>query len=166
MDGKNIPVLGKGENVYQFIHANDLADSMILAAHPKVRSGIFNIGAEKFGTMREVLSNLCDYAGTGSKVKNIPFGPAVFGMKISSFFNLSPLGSYHALMYGRSMYFDISKSKRVLNWSPKYSNNDMFIETYDWYVKNREKIILGDGNGSHHQSVVKQGILNIVKNII
>ena len=41
---------------------------------------------------------------------------------------LSPLGSYHALMYGRSMYFDINKSIRELGWAPRYSNNEMFEE--------------------------------------
>ena len=62
-------------------------------------------------------------------------------------------------MYGRSMYFDISKSKNHLNWNPKYSNNTMFKDSYDWYCANRASILNQDYSGSHHQSKVKQGIL-------
>ena len=82
-------------------------------------------------------------------------------MKISSALGLSPLGAYHALMYGRSMYFDISKAKNHLKWKPKYSNDAMFKDSYDWYCENRELILNQDSSGSHHQSKVKQGILSI-----
>jgi nucleoside-diphosphate-sugar epimerase len=47
-EGANVPVLGKGDNIYQFVHADDLADACILAA---ARSGstTYNCGAERFG---------------------------------------------------------------------------------------------------------------------
>ena len=35
-EGKNIPVLGKGDNIYQFVHADDLADAIILASIQKL----------------------------------------------------------------------------------------------------------------------------------
>lgn len=159
--GKNIPVLGKGNNIYQFIHADDLADAIILCSEPAIKSGIYNCGSERYSTMRETLENLCEYANTGSKVKSVPFNSAVIGMKISSFLGLSPLGSYHALMYGRSMYFDINKSKAELFWQPKYSSDEMFRQSYDWYCINREKILNNSHNGSHHQSKVKQGVLSL-----
>lgn len=164
--GNNIPVLGKGDNIYQFIHADDLADAIILSSNTKIKSGIYNCGSEEYGTMRDVLENLCEYAKTGSKVKSVPFIPAVIGMKISSLLGLSPLGAYHALMYGRSMYFNIEKSKNELLWKPKYSNNAMFKESYDWYCLNRDKILSNDNYGSHHQTSVNQGILGIVKKFL
>ena len=50
--GYNVPVLGRGDNVYQFVHADDLADACILAA---ARPGVatYNCGTDRFGTMRE-----------------------------------------------------------------------------------------------------------------
>ena len=111
--------------------------------------------------MREALENLCKHAKTGSVVKSVPFKPAVIGMKISSYFGLSPLGAYHALMYGKSMYFDIIKASKDLNWKPSYSNDSMFRESYDWYCQNRNTILSKNNAGSHHQSKVKQGILSI-----
>ena len=47
--GVNIPVIDKGENIYQFIHASDLADACISAGE-KPNGNNYNIGAELFGT--------------------------------------------------------------------------------------------------------------------
>lgn len=159
--GNNIPVLGKGDNTYQFVHADDFADASILASLEE-GAQIYNIGAEVFGTMRQTLEELCTYAGTGSKVKSVPLWPAVIGMNLTSTLGLSPLGPYHALMYGRSMYFDITKAKTRLNWSPRYSNVDMFRESYDWYLNNFAATTSSD-QLSHHRRGVKQGILSLVK---
>ncbi|MEM1170761.1 MAG: NAD-dependent epimerase/dehydratase family protein [Cyanobacteria bacterium P01_H01_bin.35] len=159
--GYNVPVLGKGNNSYQFVHADDLAQACILAA---IRPGAatYNCGTDRFGTMREVLQSLCDYAKTGAKVKSVPMAPAIGGMKITSALGISPLGAYHSLMYGRSMYFDISKSQSELGWQPQYSNEEMFIQSYDWYLKNRESVFTSN-RASHHRSAVKQGVLRLVK---
>jgi dTDP-D-glucose 4,6-dehydratase len=68
-------------------------------------------------------------------------------------------------MYGRSMYFDISKARTELGWQPRYSNNEMFVQSYEWYLKNREAVLSGHG-ASHHRSAVKQGILSLVKRLL
>jgi len=88
-------------------------------------------------------------------------------MKVTSLLGLSPLGGYHSLMYGRSMYFDISKAEKLLGFKPQYSSYKMFQETYDWYVENREAILAGKySTGSKHQSALKQKCLSIIKYII
>jgi nucleoside-diphosphate-sugar epimerase len=160
-EGSNVPVFGSGDNVYQFVHADDLADACILASL-RPGSETYNCGTDRFGSMRSVLETLCQHAGTGSKVVGVPMAPAVLGMKITSAIGLSPLGAYHALMYGRSMYFDISKAKAQLNWQPKFSNEEMFIDSYEWYLKNRDEVMSQSG-ASHHRSAVKQGVLKVVK---
>jgi nucleoside-diphosphate-sugar epimerase len=162
--GYNVPVLGHGDNVYQFVHADDLADACVLAAG-RAGAATYNCGAEEFGTMRETLEQLCAHAKTGSKVRGVPMSPAVAFMKLTSAVGLSPLGPYHALMYGKSMYFDITKAKTELGWRPKFSNEVMFMHSYDWYVKNREQILREHG-ASHHRSAVKQGVLGLVKHLI
>ena len=159
--GYNVPVLGSGDNIYQFVNANDLASACIKAGE-KSGSEIFNCGAEEFGSMRAVLEDLCAYAGTGSKVRSLPMGPIVLGMKFTSLLGLSPLGAYHSLMYGRSMYFDIKKAKIELEWAPKFSNTEMFIESYQWYIDNREQVLAEKGR-SPHKSAVNQRLLGLVK---
>ncbi len=159
-NGQNVPVFSGGDNIYQFVHAEDLADVCILIS--KIAGfNIYNCGAKEFGSMKEILQDLCNYAKTGSKVKSVPMWPAVMGMKISSALGISPLGAYHALMYGKSMYFSHEKVEKELNWTPKYSNKDMMIESYKWYVENRNAV-LKNKEGSHHKKGVKQGILSVV----
>lgn len=156
--GRNIPVLDGGKNIYQFIHAEDLADACILASQ-KQGSDDFNIGAADFNSMSEVLNFVIKSTNSKSKVKSVPLRFAEFGMNITSFFGLSPLGPYHSLMYGRSMYFDISKAEKKLGFKPKYSNNQMLLEAYEYYVTNRQLLLDQKNNISPHKRLLKQKIL-------
>jgi nucleoside-diphosphate-sugar epimerase len=159
--GKNIPVFNDGQNTCQFVHADDLAEACIQASTLK-GSDVFNCGTDRFGTMREALQHLCDYADTGSKVKSLPMWPMVAAMNLSSALGISPLGAYHASMYGRSFYFDITKARTRLGWSPQYSNNEMLVESYEWYLAHRAAVLAGTGAASHHRSAVEQGVLKIL----
>jgi nucleoside-diphosphate-sugar epimerase len=158
--GKNVPVLGRGDNLYQFVHADDLADAAIKAA-ARPGAATYNVGAERFGTMRETLEGLVAHAGTGSRVVSVPMGPTIPMMELTSRAGLSPLGAYHSLMYGRSMYFDLTRTKRELGWSARYGNVEMFCDSYDWYLRHREEVLSRHG-ASHHRSPVRQGVLRAV----
>ena len=158
-EGRNVPVMDGGDNLFQFIHAHDLAGAIIRASHaagPK----IYNIGTDRFGTTRQVLQTLCDHAKTGSKVKSVPSAPVQWFAAAAEKLRISPLGAYHYLAYGKPNYFDISDAVKELDWSPKYSNDEMMIETYDWYLKNRDDVLRSRW-ASPHKSAVKQGILRL-----
>ncbi|UVK48036.1 NAD-dependent epimerase/dehydratase family protein (plasmid) [Mesorhizobium sp. AR07] len=157
--GLDIPVLAGGANRYQFVHADDLAWACVAASNSK-GFATYNIGAAEFGTMRELLQAVIDHAGTGSRIKSIPMGPTAVAANLASVLGLSPLGPYHLLMYGRSMYFDISKAERELGFKPNYSNARMITDSYDWYQANKGS--LSESAASHHKSPVKQRILALV----
>ena len=158
---RNIPVLAGGRNTYQFVHADDLAECCILASMKK-GPGAYNCGTDRFGTMREVLEHLCRFAGTGSSVRSLPMAPMVAAMNISSRLGISPLAPYHALMYGRSMYFDVSRARSELGWRPQYSNDEMFVDSYRWYLTNRDVILQQKEGASHHRSAVKEKALALL----
>jgi nucleoside-diphosphate-sugar epimerase len=162
--GHNIPVLGSGDNLYQFVHADDLADATLRAA---CRPGpaVYHCGAREFGTMRQTLEALCRHAATGSRVRSVPARPAQWAMELTSVLGLSPLGAYHSLMFGRSMYFDIGRAVRELGWEPRHSNEDMIVQSYDWYLQHRQEI-LAAGPRSRHRSAVSQGVLALVKRLL
>ena len=71
-EGYNIPVLGRGDNVYQFVHADDLAEACILAA-ARPGPATYNCGSQHHGTMREALEHLCAHAKTSSRVRSVPW---------------------------------------------------------------------------------------------
>jgi nucleoside-diphosphate-sugar epimerase len=159
--GLNVPVLGSGDHLFQFVHASDLAEACILAGTSKT-TGAYNVGAAEFGTMRATLEALIRHAGTRSRVKSVPRGIAEFGILAAGRLGLIPLAPYHALAYGKPMYFDISKARRDLGFAPIYSQDATFAESYDWYKVNRSDILSGRVVGSKHQSAVRLGLLRLV----
>ncbi len=162
--GQNIPVLGRGDNVYQFVHADDMAEACILAGG-RPGAATYNIGAERFGTMRETLEALCEHARTGSRVKSLPQAPLELAMHTAAAIGLSPLGPYHTLMYARSLFFDTARAKTELGWTARYSNAEMICQSYDWYRANREQVLEGR-TASAHRSAVKQGALGLLKYVL
>tara|TARA_B100001093_G_C26828225_1_gene1014978 strand:- start:649 stop:1695 length:1047 start_codon:yes stop_codon:yes gene_type:complete len=159
--GKNIPVLGRGDNIYQFVHALDLASACISAGNIQGNC-TYNIGAKDFYSMKETLNSVIRHANSKSRIVGVNKRLAKIGMNITSALGLSPLGPYHSLMYGESMYFDISDAEKDLNYKPYFSNAKMFKDSYDWYLKNRESILSGALQGSGHQSKLRQGILYLI----
>ncbi len=159
--GRNVYVLGKGNNRYQFVHADDLADAC-LAAAKRTGANVYNIGAAEFGTMRETLEELASAARTGSRVKSLPYRPAVLAMKVTGRLGLAPLAAYHSLVYGAEVYFDLEKAREDLGYRPQWSNSAMFLQSYEWYVANREEILREKGR-SPHRSAMKEGILKLLR---
>jgi nucleoside-diphosphate-sugar epimerase len=161
--GLDIPVLAGGNNTYQFVHADDLASACITASDMKGFAE-YNIGAAEFGTMRELLQAVIHHAGTKSRIKSVPMWPTTVAANLASTLGLSPLGPYHSLIYGQSMYFDISKARKELGYSPKYSNSQMIIDSYDWYQAN--KSFLSKNGASLHKSPVKQRSLALIPYVL
>jgi nucleoside-diphosphate-sugar epimerase len=158
-DGADPIVLGSGANRYQFVHAEDLADACIAAAGVS-GPGVFNIGTDRFGTMYEALDHLCAYAATGSVVRSLPARPTALAMRASAALHITPFAPYHWLMYANSMWFDIDHARRQLGWNPTWSTDDMFRQSYDWYVAHRDETT--DGASEHRRST-RQGALAVLK---
>lgn len=162
-DGADVFVLGDGGNRYQFIHADDLADVCIRAGAAS-GPGIFNAGTDGFGTMRETLEGVCEHAATGSAVRSLPAGPASFGMRAAALAKIAPFAPYHWIMYSKSMWFDTSHLTEALGWTPKWSNDAMFAQSYDWFIANRAGLEAHDDERtSHHRRPAKQGALALLK---
>jgi nucleoside-diphosphate-sugar epimerase len=162
-DGVDVFVLGSGDNVYQFVHADDLADACIRAGErPGPRT--YNIGAHEFGTMRDTLESLCAHAGTGSRVRSLPAGLAAGVMHLTSSLGLTPFAQYHWLMYGRSMWFDTTAAVEELGWVPHWSNTAMFAQSYDWYLEHRDH--LAAAGASRHRAAARQGALLAAKALL
>jgi nucleoside-diphosphate-sugar epimerase len=161
-EGAPLYVLGSGDNRYQFVHANDLADAVLRAAE-RDKPSTYNIGATDFGTMRQTLQSLVDHAGTGSRIRSLPAGLAKTGMQTLAEIGLAPFAPYHWLLYAESLWFDTTRAQTELGWSPTHSNASAICESYDWFLANRSS--LGQESRSHHQSPVKLGLLKLLKRL-
>jgi nucleoside-diphosphate-sugar epimerase len=163
-DGANILVIGSGSHLFQFVHADDLAEVSIQSCLQE-RGGIFNAGAEKFGTLREDIGALIRHAGKDSKVKSVPPWVAIGLLTVLDKLRLSPLGPWHYLTYHKPYYFDIAPVKQTLGWQPRYSNQDILRSSYDWFVTRRAEAA-GSEAASFHRAPVKQGVLHLVKRLV
>lgn len=159
-DGADPIVLGDGSNRYQFVHADDLAGACI-AAGASPGPGVFNIGTDRFGTMFETLDALCRHAASGAEVRRVPAGPAGVAMHLTAQLGLTPFAPYHWLMYSKSMWFDLEHARNELAWAPRWSTDDMFAQSYDWFVAHRAAT--HDVSASHHRRSARQGLLGVLK---
>lgn len=161
-DGADPVVLGAGTNRYQFVHADDLADACI-AAGSTTGPGVFNIGTDRFGTMAETIGAVCRHAGTGARVRRVPARPAAALMRLTAGLGLTPFAPYHWMMYAESLWFDLDHAREALGWSPQWSTDEMFAQSYDWFVAHRAAT--DDDGRSHHRRSSPQGALAIAKRV-
>ena len=159
-DGADVFVLGDGSNRYQFVHADDLAECCRLAG---AHSGpaIVNCGTDRFGTMRESLEGLCAHARTGAHVRSLPARPAAAAMHAAAALHLAPFAPYHWTMYAESLWFDVDHARELIGWRPTYSNVEMLIDSYEWFLANRAATT-GAGR-SQHRTTARQGALGVLK---
>jgi len=158
--GRNVYVIGSGAVPFQFIHAHDLMDAYMLALDAS-KPGVYNVGAEHYGTLRGDLEALIRHAGTASRVVSLPVMPAITALKALDRLGLSPLAPWHYLTYHKPFHFDVSPLLRM-GWKPKYSNEEMFRESYDWFVAHYAEA-KATSTGSAHRKPVQERILKLIK---
>lgn len=160
-EGRKVWVVGGGDNVYQFIYAQDLADACIRSLSFD-HTTIFNIGSDNVRSFREVYASIIERAHTGSRVASIPRWLAIPAMKISYALGISPLGPYQYKMIASNFLFDTTKIKRELGWMPTMSNEDMLWKAYEYYHRNRDEIESRTDVSAHKQAA-KMGVIRLLK---
>ena len=160
--GKRIPIIGSGNNLFQFVSSRDVVEASVLAAE-KGSNDDFNIGAEEFSTVRDDLESLVRHAGSGSRVTSIPAPMAKIPLQVLDLMRLSPLMDWQYKVADRPFYFDISKAKSLLGWQPQDSNAQMFADSYDWYINHFQES--ASVYGSTHRQAVRQRALRLLRGL-
>ena len=55
-------------------------------------------------------------------------------MQAAAAAHLAPFAPYHWMMYSKSLWFDIDHVRDALGWQPKWSNEEMLADSYDWFL--------------------------------
>jgi nucleoside-diphosphate-sugar epimerase len=162
-DGRGFPVLGRGDNPYQYLDVEDLCEVIWLCAtmDRDTVNDTFNIGAKVFGTQRSDFQAVLDHAGFGKRVTALPEGPAIFVLRTLERFGLSPLYKWVYETVGKESFVSIEKAERVLNFTPRYSNKEALIRNYEWYLANLSNF--ENTSGVTHRAPWQQGALKIAK---
>jgi nucleoside-diphosphate-sugar epimerase len=162
-EGRGFPMVGSGNNRYQFLDVDDLCDAIYLCATlpPEQAGDTFNIGAEVFTTMKEDYQVVLDEAGFGKKIKGFPARPVIWGLRLLEALHLSPLYKWIYETAAEDSFVSIDKAKSQLGYAPKYSNKDALLRNYHWYIEHRSEY--QNKTGVSHRVPWKQGILGFVK---
>lgn len=159
--GKRIPIFGNGKNRFQLLDVRDLAEAVYLAAINGRDREVYNIGAAQYGTVKEDVGALLQYANTGSRMMPIPSKPAKAVLAVLEALHLSPIYKWVYGTADQDSFVSIEKAQKELGYAPKYSNQDALIDTYAWYLG--EGKVLAAQHGTSHRTAWKQGALKILK---
>ena len=161
--GHRVFILGNGKNKYQLLAVTDVVDAIYNAIMSNVKNEIFNIGAKDFQTWRKDLKFVIKTDKSRSKITGLPVLPTQVILQLLELLHLSPLAAWHYKTMPVDSYVSITKAHELLNWTPKKSNQDLLLESYLWYKKNRNKIL--DRKGKTHRVNWNFRLLNLVSKI-
>jgi nucleoside-diphosphate-sugar epimerase len=162
-EGRNFPVLGRGDVRIQMFAVEDLVDAVVtvLGAGPDVANDTYNLAAAEFGTLREDFQAVLDAAGHGKRVVSVPARPALLALRALETLKLSPV-------YGRLLhklradsYVSVDKARRRLGFAPRRSNRDAILATYAWWRGRTPET--GTGTGRTSREPWRQGALSAAK---
>jgi len=102
-----------------------------------------------------------DHAGHGGRVRALPAGPFIIGLKTLERLKLSPVYEWVYETAAVDSWVSIEKAERRLAFRPRYSNREALIRNYDWYVAHRSQF--QQTSGVSHRVPWKQGLIGLGK---
>ncbi|BCJ58138.1 NAD-dependent epimerase/dehydratase family protein [Micromonospora endophytica] len=162
-EGRHFPLIGGGNVATQMLDVEDLCDAIqLICQEPDAKvNDTFNIGAREFGTLREDFQAVLDAAGHGKRVLTVPVGPAVAALRVLAAMRLSPVYKRLVHKLTRDSYVSIDRAAQRLGFSPRFSNEQALLKTYDWWRANAADARRGAGRT--HRDPWKQGALRLTK---
>lgn len=160
---RRVFILGKGNNKYQLLAVSDVARAIYKALTSKVSGEIFNIGAKQFGTWREDLGYVIKKQGSSSKITSIPILPAQITLTVLEWLNLSPLSAWHYKTMPVPSFVATEKAEKLLRWKAQKSNQELLMESYNWYKQHRNEVI--NKIGKTHRVGWNFKLLNLISRL-
>jgi nucleoside-diphosphate-sugar epimerase len=160
-EGRDFPILGRGDNRYQLLDTDDLCDAVVLAmtAPAERANDTFNVGAREFTTLRGDFQAVLDEAGHGGTIRSIPMA-AVWALRALERVKLSPLYPWIYDTVTEDSFVSTDKLTERLGWNPRCSNRQALIKNYRWYLANVDRL---GAAGVTHRVPWKQGALALAK---
>ena len=161
-NNKRLYLVGNGDNRYQFVYGDDLAEACINASMYD-RSNIFNIGTSNPSSLNEAFQYLIKNSGSKSKIFSLP---SIIILPLMKFFfkiGLSPLGPYQYNMIVNSFSGKTDLIKKELNWKTTKNNNEMLLSAYKYYVENYDEIHKNIKTGEGNSNIGREGVIKILK---
>lgn len=163
LTGHNFPMIGSGNNRYQFLDVEDLCQAieLCLTLPDDIVNDTFNIGAKEFTTMKKDYQAVLDEAGYGKRVIGFPAAPMIWALRALEMLNVSPLYKWVYETASKDSFVSTEKAERVLGFAPQFSNQDALLRNLSWYRENSGNF--AGESGKSHRTPWKQGVLGLAK---
>ncbi len=125
LDGKTLPIYGKGENIRDWLHVEDHAAAIEVVLQKGQVGRTYNIGGRAERTNIQVVTTLCEALDN--------FMPRTHG-------HYADLISYVADRPGHDFRYaiDCTRIEEELGWVPSHSFDEGMLETVRWYLENQD----------------------------
>lgn len=122
LTGKDITVYGDGSQTRSFCHVKDVVSALYkLALTDRAVGQVFNVGNDEEISIKELAERVKKLSNSSSKIVFLPYNN-VYDSGFDEIPRRIP---------------DITKLRQMIGFSPKYSINDIIIDTINYY---REKL--------------------------
>lgn len=128
--GLPVPLIGDGENAYQFISVYDCADAAIVAAERGCPNGAFNLGSLEPPAVRDLLGRLIKDAGSRSWLLPTPAGAVKAALGALDRLYLPLMDPEQYLIANERCINTMDRAREQLAWQPRYRDDDMLLEAY------------------------------------
>jgi dTDP-glucose 4,6-dehydratase len=125
LEGKPLPVYGKGDNVRDWLYVDDHARALVLIAEEGVPGESYNVGGNSERTNLEVVNAVCALVDE--------FAPPLSGGPRRNLITFVTDRPGHDQRYA----IDASKIRRELGWEPAETFESGLRKTVQWYLSNR-----------------------------
>lgn len=126
LEGKPLPVYGKGDNVRDWLYVDDHADALLLVLAKGRLGETYNIGGHNEQTNLKVVEAICDLVD-----EQVPDNKIGARRQLIRFVQDRP---GHDQRYA----IDASKIQKELGWTPRETFTSGLKKTISWYIENRE----------------------------
>ncbi len=131
--GRRIPMIGSGQNRYQMVAVADVVEACICALDRRPE-GVFNLGSASPPPVRDLLSELCQRAGTRARPIACPAWAVAASLATLDKIRLSPLVPEQFRIAPVDYVLDIGAARAALCWNPRLSDIEMLWQAYLVYT--------------------------------
>lgn len=142
LNGKTLPVYGDGQNVRDWLYAEDHCEAIATVLHRGRVGQTYNIGGWNEKRNLEIVETICDIVDEMAGVRGAP------RRSLISFVKDRP-------GHDRRYAMDASKIEKELGWRPKETFETGIRKTVEWYLKN-EEWVRGVTTGSYRKWIETQ----------
>ena len=132
-----IPMIGRGSNHYQMVSVFDCASAAISSADKGVVDSEFNLGSDHPPRVKDLLKGLIRSVGSRSILIPTPAIAVKVVLRTLDRMNMALMVPEQFEIADSDYVIDITHTKKSLDWSPQFTDADMFHGAYDDFVNGR-----------------------------